>query len=309
MEQYNLTVVIPTFNRGSKILNTLESLSNQSISSFEVVVVNDGSTDNTSSILNTIEKNYPFQLTIVEQVNMGRAGSRNSGFDNAKAELIVSIDDDVRLDKYCLEEHYKHHQRFPGSILVGEVKEDPTLAKTDIQRFLIYQRRLWLQVLESASNPLKQNEIYITAANFSIPKELFRKMGGFDSRLKAVIDYDLAIRCTEVGIPIYYSNKAIVWHDDFITCRSFINRRRQSVKNEELLKRLKPELIDKYHLYKEPPISRFKAFLYSFLAHRFFVSTIDNFNFYRFVLPRTVRYRFYAAVIMGLGKHFRHRSF
>jgi glycosyltransferase involved in cell wall biosynthesis len=304
-----LSVVIPTYNRGGKILSTLNSLAKQTFREFEVVVINDGSTDNTATVLDAIDKDkYSFQITIIHQENQGRAGVRNSGFNRVKAELIVSIDDDMRLDERCLEEHFNHHQLHPGSILVGVQQEDPRMAKTDIQKFLAHQRVSWLEGLEKADNPMKPDQIYITAANFSISKSTFNKIGGFDPRLKAVVDYDLAMRATELGIPIYYNNKAIGWHDDFITCRSFIKRRKQGVENEKLLMQLKPDLVGKYHRYKDTPPSQWKMFVYSILANKSFVKRIDDSSFFVYLLPKSLRYKFYAAVIMAFGKYFPERE-
>jgi glycosyltransferase involved in cell wall biosynthesis len=305
MNELKLSVVVPTYNRGRKILSVLDYLSNQTLKEFEVVVVNDGSTDDTAAILDEISHNsFPFKLRVIHQKNMGRAGSRNSGFSLADSSLIVSIDDDMRLEPNCLREHYYHHQQNPGSILVGVQKEDPALAQTDIQKYLAFVRIAWLKELENAINPMPKDKIYITAANFSISKDLFEKLGGFDPNLKAVVDYDLAMRASELDIPIYYSSTAFGWHDDFITCKSYVKRRRQGVENERLLMQIKPELASKYHRYKEEKPSTLKLFVYSLLAHSFFVTLIDEFNVFKYILPRGIRYKFYSAVVMALGKYY-----
>jgi glycosyltransferase involved in cell wall biosynthesis len=304
-----LSVVIPTYNRSDKIENVLNSLANQYFKFFEVIIINDGSTDNTASILDELlQQTWPFPLRVVHQENEGRSGVRNNGFAIAKAELIVSIDDDMRLDAHCLEEHYKHHLLYPGSILSGEVKEDPKAAKSDIQKYIAHARIDWNKSLQKVSYPMKPHEIYITAANFSISKETFNRIGGFDVNLRAVVDYDLAMRATILNIPIYYNSNAYGWHDDFITCRWYILRRRQGTLNEEKLKVIKPELIDKFHRYKDPEPSSLKMVFYSLLAHRIFVRIIDDFNFLPYVLPVMIRYRLYPAVVTALGKYFPNRA-
>ncbi len=305
-----LSIVIPTYNRGEKILNTLNSLAKQTFTDFEVVVINDGSTDNTKSVLDAIDQDkYPFKLVMVHQENMGRSGSRNSGFEKAVTDLVISIDDDMRLDENCLKAHYKHHQNYSGTILVGLVQEDPLLAETEIQKFLAHQRIGWLKRLEQNENPMSLDQIYITAANFSISKTTFNKIGCFDPRLKAVIDYDLAMRATELGIPIYYNKDAIGWHEDFITCRSYINRKRQGVSNGKMLKKMKPALVDKYNRYKDYRLSGIKTLKYSLFGNSFFVWTIDKCNLYKYLFPKKIRYGLYATVIMALGKYFPEKKF
>ncbi|WP_210466235.1 glycosyltransferase family 2 protein [Rufibacter roseolus] len=300
-----LSVVVPTFNRGDKIENVLNSLKNQYFKDFEVLVVNDGSTDNTEIILNELlQKDWPFPLRVIHQENKGRSGVRNSGFSLAQAEIIVSIDDDMRLDAHCLEEHYKHHLLYPGSILAGEQKEDIRIAKTDIQKYVAYARVDWNKSLQNVSYPMKPEEIYITAANFSISKTTFNKIGGFDEKLRAVVDYDLAMRATLLNIPIYYNSNASGWHDDFITCRWYVLRRRQGTLNENKLQELKPELVAQFHRYKDENISAFKKWLYGLLAHKILVTIIDHYNFLPYVLPAKIRFKLYPAIVTALGKYY-----
>lgn len=304
-----ISVVVPTYNRGNKLQIVLKSLSKQTYLNFEVIIINDGSTDNTYEALNCLQSlTWPFKLNIVHQENKGRSGSRNTGFRLASADLIVSIDDDMRLDSHCLEEHYKHHLLYPGSILAGEQKEDPQAAKTDFQSYIAHARKDWIRLLQKASYPMKPEEIYITAANFSISKGTFEKIGGFDENLRAVVDYDLAMRATMLGVPIYYNPNAFGWHDDFVTCKWYINRRRQGTENERKLMELKPELVGQFHRYKDKEPSSKTLKIYSILGHSFWVRIIDSFNFLPYILPRKIRYRLYPAIVTALGKYFPTRS-
>ncbi|AMM51666.1 hypothetical protein TH61_11430 [Rufibacter sp. DG15C] len=305
MNKLLLSVVIPTYNRGDKILNILHSLSKQTISCFEVIVVNDGSTDNTADILNSlIIQQFPYDLRIVHLNNCGRAGVRNEGFRLANAELIVSFDDDMRPESNCLEVHLNHHKKNSGSILVGAQMEDPSLAETDIQKYAVFARQEWQRNLEALHSPMFENEIYITAGNFSIAKQTFNLLNGFDPRLNAIIDYDLAMRATDLGIPIYYNKQAFAWHDDFITCRSYVLRRRQGTENVKKLIKLKYNLVKKYHRYKKLEINKGKKIIYSLFAFPFLVKFIDEFNFFKYLLPKRIRYKFYEAVITSLGKYY-----
>ncbi|MBC3538506.1 glycosyltransferase family 2 protein [Rufibacter sediminis] len=302
-----LSIVIPTYNRGGKIKTTLDSLKAQTFTDFEVIIVNDGSTDNTREVLDNLSLQYAYAIQVIHQENLGRSGARNSGFAAATAPIVVSFDDDMRLEPQCLEEHYKHHQALPGSIQVGEVKEDPNLAETDIQRFLAHVRVGWLKVLHEAEMPMRRENTYITSANFSISKLDFDRIGGFDPRLRAIVDYDLAMRATVLGIPIYYNKNAFAWHDDFISCRPYILRRRQGTENEKLLMSLKPELVSMFHRYKEDSPAGIKLFIYSLLGNKLLVDSIDKYNFFQWLLPEKIRYKLYAAIITSLAKYFPER--
>jgi glycosyltransferase involved in cell wall biosynthesis len=303
-----VSVVIPTYNRGKSILNTLDSLTNQSFSDFEVIIVNDGSTDNTRQILDNASVSYSFSIRIINQANQGRSGSRNTGFNAASSEIIISLDDDMRVSDKFVEAHYRHHSIYPDSILVGVQKEDQRLAKTDIQKFLTFSRLKWLEDLEILKQPFDKNNIYITAANFSIPKKVFNLIGGFDIRLNSYVDYDLAMRATELNVPIYYNTNAFGWHDDFITCRSYINRKRVAHTNWAKLKEMKPELVAKYNKYSDAEVNWLKKLGYNILANKFLVQSIDNFNFFKFILPSKVRFYIYGALVLSYSKYFPKRE-
>jgi len=85
------SIVIPTFNRSSSVLETLQSCFNQTYDDFEVILVDDGSTDDTEAVLATIEDP---RLLVVKQQNAGPAAARNHGMRMAKGEYIAFLDSD-----------------------------------------------------------------------------------------------------------------------------------------------------------------------------------------------------------------------
>jgi glycosyltransferase involved in cell wall biosynthesis len=91
---YDASVIIPTYNRVDSLMETLESLAQQSCPSdqFEVVVIDDGSSDETPQIVN---HTFPFALRYIRQVNQGGVVARNLGAKVAKGELLIFLDDDM----------------------------------------------------------------------------------------------------------------------------------------------------------------------------------------------------------------------
>jgi glycosyltransferase involved in cell wall biosynthesis len=91
------SVIIPTYNRYESLFETLDSLAAQRLpaSEFEVVVVDDGSTDATPSVAS---RRYPFSLQYVRQENRGAAAARNLGAKASQGRVLVFIDDDITLD-------------------------------------------------------------------------------------------------------------------------------------------------------------------------------------------------------------------
>ncbi len=89
-----VTVVIPAFNEGRVIEKTLRALKNSTYQHFEIIVVNDGSTDDTGVKVNELTKEYS-KLRFVQQENQGKHAALNFGFREAKGAIVVSIDADT----------------------------------------------------------------------------------------------------------------------------------------------------------------------------------------------------------------------
>src|SRR4030043_683400 len=107
----NVSVVIPTYNCGHYISNAIESALSQTIAPYEIIVVDDGSTDNTCEIVKT-HKNTG-RVKYLFQQNKGLPGARNAGILQAEGEFIVVLDADDELDKkmvsMCLEQVEKEN--------------------------------------------------------------------------------------------------------------------------------------------------------------------------------------------------------
>lgn len=295
-----LSVIIPTYNGEKKILSVLKSLEAQSFKDFEVIVVIDGSTDNTQKVLEASQFHLK-KLQIVSQANKGRSGSRNTGAKLASTDLLLFLDDDMRLEKKGIEKHLEFHTK-NRAWLMGSALEDETLMQTDIQRYRAFLSRKWNKPFENNPNPLQKHNFFLMAAHLSLPKEQFWQLGGFDEKLTDAEDYDLGKRAIEKGIQIYFNPEIIGWHDDLITCRSYIRRQQQYHKAHQKLKTLYPERYQE-NQYEQAPAKGFKKLIYRFFAGNFWVNAIDNYNFLRF-LPKKLRYKLYDIIISANAVHF-----
>jgi glycosyltransferase involved in cell wall biosynthesis len=87
-----ISVIIPAFNVGKYINKTLESLKSQTFKDFEVIVINDGSSDNTLEVINSSKSGFTQKFTVIDQKNKGVSKSRNMGIDTAQGKYICFID-------------------------------------------------------------------------------------------------------------------------------------------------------------------------------------------------------------------------
>src|SRR5687767_9568917 len=94
------SIVIATYNRAADLAETLQSLSNLDVAdSWEVVVVDNNSPDNTKETVLKVATNFPVELRYIFEKEQGRSAALNAGIRDAKGEIIVVTDDDVRVEK------------------------------------------------------------------------------------------------------------------------------------------------------------------------------------------------------------------
>jgi glycosyltransferase involved in cell wall biosynthesis len=113
-----LTVVVPTYQRRSIVLATLEALERQDTEDlFEVVVVVDGSTDGTAQALQGRE--WAFPIHVLQQSNRGAATARNVGAANGGADIILFLDDDMEATPGLLRIHLEAYETEADAVVGG----------------------------------------------------------------------------------------------------------------------------------------------------------------------------------------------
>jgi glycosyltransferase involved in cell wall biosynthesis len=90
------SIVIPVYNRATLLQDTVKSVLEQTFTSFEIIIVDDGSTDGSGAAIDTLYGNKS-NITIIHQQNQERGASRNNGFKKAKGEYVIFLDSDDRL--------------------------------------------------------------------------------------------------------------------------------------------------------------------------------------------------------------------
>lgn len=105
MSFYKVSVIMPVYNVEEFIEEALLSLVNQTMDNFEVIAINDGSTDSSLEILNKFAKEFKF-IKVYEQKNQGLSATRNRGIDLAEGKYIYFMDSDDYIEKNSLESMY-----------------------------------------------------------------------------------------------------------------------------------------------------------------------------------------------------------
>jgi glycosyltransferase involved in cell wall biosynthesis len=93
-----ISVIIPIYNSADTISACLKTLSNQTLKPLEIILIDDGSTDNTIKVINTLKKKLP-NIILLTQSHQGPAVARNLGASKAKADILVFVDSDMEFDQ------------------------------------------------------------------------------------------------------------------------------------------------------------------------------------------------------------------
>jgi len=113
--QYNtkpdFSCIIPLYNKGKHIARTIDSVLNQDFEHFELIIVNDGSTDNSINVVKTYSD---IRIKIINQANQGVSIARNVGIANSKADLIAFLDADDEWLSNHLKDIYELYKQYPN---------------------------------------------------------------------------------------------------------------------------------------------------------------------------------------------------
>ena len=197
-----IAVVAATRNRAGRLAGLLGSLEAQSLEPgrFEVVVVDDGSTDDTRTVLEQATERGRLALTAVRAGGEGPARARNLGWRAARAPLVAFTDDDCEADPGWLEAMLALAQRHPGAIVQGPTTPIPA----ERERLGPFSR----------TRRIEEPGPWYETCNILYPRELLERLGGFDERYPEPLgeDTDLGWRAREQGTELVWAPDARVHH-------------------------------------------------------------------------------------------------
>jgi glycosyltransferase involved in cell wall biosynthesis len=215
---HKVSILIPTRNRAASLKRLLESLevsASLENTSVEIIVVNNHSTDATSHVLmEALAEQRRLPLLVLEQPKHGKSWALNLGLGSATGSLVLLLDDDVSIDKFCIAEHvaaYKNalFDAVQGKVLAGV---DPEGQAADMARLREYN----IPMVDHGDASCEVRGF--TGTNISFKREVFEKAGLFDTRLGPGAsgfseDTEYSRRIRETGFRIGYTPKAIVFHE------------------------------------------------------------------------------------------------
>jgi glycosyltransferase involved in cell wall biosynthesis len=187
-----VSVIIPTYNRGDVICDAIDSVLTQSYSNIEVVVVDDGSMDDTQSRLRRFGK----RIRIVTQDNAGTAAARNRGIEESHGKIIAFQDSDDLWKPTKLERQVGVLEKLDSTIpcclcnaVLRLATGEETTSFEGADLATVYEEGIWLNVAEVLAT-----RFVLFNQTIVIRREALERVGMFDRDLKYLEDYDLSLR-------------------------------------------------------------------------------------------------------------------
>lgn len=197
-----VSVIIPAYNRGDVLSRTIESVLSQTFRDFELIIVDDGSTDNTKTVIYNLAKKDN-RIKYIWQSNSGGASApKNTGFKQSCGKYIAYLDHD---DEWFAEKLEKQIKKF---------EEDPTLGIVSCDVIISSQGKekvLKMKPYKCPENLLLSPSKYVFSNSSAIiPRRVIEKVGERDQSLKTNEDHDMFFRIALAGYNIGFVDKPLV---------------------------------------------------------------------------------------------------
>jgi glycosyltransferase involved in cell wall biosynthesis len=205
------SVVVPTYNRAPLLKRFLTSLCQQDMDprAFEVIVVDDGSQDETQTVLRDVE--VPYRLVSFQQENQGPAAARNRAIVAASSDLIVCLDDDVMPAPDLLRRHLEAHEGSRPMAIMGAMILPPGKRLAPWLEWEACSLDKQYQQMISGDWHASHRQFY--TANASFPRLTALEAGLFDTTFRRAEDVEFAYRLELAGAGFDFLPEAVVYHE------------------------------------------------------------------------------------------------
>jgi glycosyltransferase involved in cell wall biosynthesis len=210
-----ISIIIPSYNYGHLIGETIESVLNQSYTDLELIVIDDGSTDLTKEVVQNLSLEDP-RIRYFKYENVGLGASRNRGLEKVQGDYIQFLDADDLIEKEKFKIQLEIFKDYPElDVVYGSVRYFTNEPFNHMDRLFTYwgPNKEWMPKIQGSgpeftAKAFKGNFSHLSSPLFK--RELVLKVGNFNNEMSAVADYHFLLRCVLMGANFHY-------HDDLGT--------------------------------------------------------------------------------------------
>ena len=181
-----VSIIIPTYNQSQYLEEAMESVLNQTYQNIEIIIVDDGSTDNTSEVV----KSFDNKIIYIPQKNKGASSARNAGIKKAQGQYVAFLDSDDMWIKNKLEKQIKFIQNNPEIGLLG----------TGCYQMVDINKMIYKKIFPAKNETLQKDLIKYNPfiqSSVIIKKDVFNHIDLYDEKFKESEDYDLWLRIAQ----------------------------------------------------------------------------------------------------------------
>ena len=205
-EYPKVSIIVPAYNEGKNIKNTLERLIDLEYpkDKLEIIVVDDGSKDNTYEIAKEYEEKYDF-IKVYKKENGGKSSALNYGISRSSGEIIVTLDADSIPEKDSLIKMLKYMYYYNADIVVPAIQTINTKKLIEKYQYIDYAIHNFSGIVID-----KMNSVFIASGPFSVFKRsVFEKIGLFDEK-NISEDMEIALRAQKNNFKIKFCPEVII---------------------------------------------------------------------------------------------------
>ena len=213
------SIIVPVFNRPDEVDELLESLSNQTLKEFEVIIVEDGSVKTCKDVCDKYADILVLHYYFKE--NSGPGQSRNYGAERANGDYLLILDSDVVLPEGYLQAVEDALRQNPVEAFGGPDAAHPSF--TPVQKAISYSMTSFFTTGGIRGGKAKLDKFYPRSFNMGIRRDVYLQLGGF-SKMRFGEDIDFSYRIVEAGYRPQLFPDAWVWHKRRTDFRKFFRQ-------------------------------------------------------------------------------------
>lgn len=211
--------IIPVYNRPDEVDELLQSMTHQTLTDFEVIVVEDGSARDCKDVCTRYAGKLDLHYYMKE--NSGPGQSRNYGAERARGEYLIILDSDVVLPEGYLQSVDDELRTLPADAFGGPDCAHPSFTPT--QKAISYSMTSFFTTGGIRGGKKKMDKFYPRSFNMGIRRDVYKELGGF-SRMRFGEDIDFSIRIFKAGHACRLFPGAWVWHKRRTDFRKFFRQ-------------------------------------------------------------------------------------